>query len=476
MKIKRRLPTCLLAFSILLTSLPAAGFSAQQPSAPAPATAQNTAQTGETFKFGKVDLDLLAQVELLDKTFEKEGLVYHDDMLEAYLDRVGRVMVAGRQPENVVWRFHVLRDPEPNAFALPNGSIYVNTGLLALLDDEGELAGVLAHEAIHVINRHTYLQNRSMRKKILAINILGTIAAWNPVGGVAGAAISAIANISPFLLALSIFGYSRELEKEADLDGLKSLTAAEYYPEEMVNSFKLMQKDIEGEQLNSFYSDHPKLQDRIVYLSNTIGNTAAKMPDDERKKAKADYLTIMERVDRHDVELAISSERLRTAVFVSQKLVDFHPEDSTNVYYLAESYRALGPQAPELTAKELSGGAKKKAAKNRGKRTLEEQEAELMKTVAGQEAWKSNQEKAEQLYLRALELNRFNFKAYRGLGMLHEKMGKREDAVHDYSKYLELAPSTTADIERFKRRRELLKAWLASDTNAPKPPAPQENH
>ena len=486
MKIIRRLPTYLLAFSLLLTSLPVAGFSGQGVVSPVQTTTQTTqtqttaqpAPTGETFKFGKVDLDFLEQVDLLDKTFEKEGLVYHDDMLEAYLDRVGRSVTAGKQPENVVWRFHALRDPVPNAFALPNGSIYVNTGLLALVDDEGELAGVLAHEAIHVTNRHTYLQNRSMRKKILAINILSTIATWNPVSGATGTAISVIANVSPFLLVLSIFGYSRELEKEADLEGLKNLTAADYYPEEMVNTFKLLQKDLEGEQIGSFYSDHPKLQDRVTYLSNSIGNTPSRMSDEAVKKAKADYLSIMEGVDRHDIELAILSERFRTAVYVSQKLVDFHPDSSANLYYLAESYRALGPRTPELTAKELSGGEKKKAAKNRAKRTLEEQDTELMKTAAGQEAWKANQDKAEQLYLRALDLNRFNFRAHRGLGMLYEKIGRKEDAVHEYSKYLELAPPTTADVERFKRRREILKESLASESNAPKPPQPQpqENH
>jgi predicted Zn-dependent protease len=111
-----------------------------------------------------------------------------------------------------VWKFNALRDSSPNAFALPNGSIYINTGLLALLEDEAQLAGVLAHEVTHVSRRHTYAQNRSMRKKILAINILSTIASWNPIGGGVGAAVSVIANVSPFILVLSIFGYSRELE------------------------------------------------------------------------------------------------------------------------------------------------------------------------------------------------------------------------------------------------------------------------
>jgi predicted Zn-dependent protease len=465
---RRRYQATLLALSIILSSLPVTGLTPRAVTS----SAQANPQTNETFKFGKVDLELLKQVDLLAKRFEKEGLVYHDAALDAYLDRVGKAVISDKQVENVNWKFQALRDPVPNAFALPNGSVYINTGLLALLDDEGQLASVLAHEVTHVSKRHTYLQNRSIRNKVLAINILNTVATWNPVSGAAGAAIDVIANISPFMLALSVFGYSRELEKEADLEGLKNLTSAGYAPEEMVNSFKLLQKDIEGEQLASFYSDHPRLQERVTYIGNSISSTANKMSAEQLRDARAQYLTQMEKVDRHDVELAINSGRFRTAIFVSQKLVDFHPDSSENVFCLAESYRELGPRAAELTSKELTGGAKKKAAKNRSKRTLEEQEAELMKTPAGQQAWKTNQEKAEQLYLRALDLNRFNSVAHRGLGMLYEKIGRKEEAAGEYSKYLELAPNAT-DSERFRRRLEALKGLSSSDTGLPKPP--QEN-
>ena len=244
MKVKRQYQAGVLALSILVASLPVAGitappllgaarapvqtnslFSVQyQPVPNQPVAVQSPAQINdpnEPFKFGKVDLDLLAQINLLDQRFEKEGLVYHESALDAYLDRVGNTVLADREIEKVNWKFRALRDPAPNAFALPNGSIYVNTGLLALLEDEGQLASVLAHEVTHVTRRHTYRQNRSPRKKILAINILGTIATWNPVGGTAGIVIDVIANVSPFMLALSVFGYSREQEREADVEGLK---------------------------------------------------------------------------------------------------------------------------------------------------------------------------------------------------------------------------------------------------------------
>ena len=453
------------AFSLILCSLPINARavnvvtppqSTVQQAKTADQDGESTQTSNEKFVFSKVDEELLSEINLLDERFEKQGAVYHDPGMDTYLTRVGTAVAADKKLENVEWKFRALRDPVPNAFALPNGSIYINTGLLALLEDENQLAAVLAHEVTHVTQRHTYLRNRSIRKKVLAINILNTIGTWNPVVGPAGLAIDLIATISPLMLALSVFGYSREQEKEADLEGLKDATAAGFVPEGMPNSFRAMQKDIEGEQLSSFWNDHPKLQERVTYTSSSIAADARKLSDDEAKHAKDDYLAVMEAVDRHNIDLAINAGRFRSAVFVSQKLVDMRPESSENIYYLAESYRTLGPRNAQLTDKQLTSGEKKKAAKTRSKRTLEEQEVELLKSPAGQEALKTNSQKSEQLFLRALELNRFNTGAHRGLGMLYEKLERKPEAASEYAKYLELAPNAI-DTERVRRRLMVLR-------------------
>ena len=456
LNLKRFSQIFLLVISLVLTSLPVNAVNARAVSIAAPPASTIEQVNDEKFVFGKVDQELLSEINLLDERFEKEGAVYHETALDAYLTRVGMAVVADRKLENVEWKFRALRDSVPNAFALPNGSIYVNTGLLALLDDESQLAAVIAHEVTHVSQRHTYLRNRSIRKKVLAINILNTISNWNPLGGTAGLAISLIANISPFMLALSILGYSRDQEKEADLEGLKMATAAGFAPEGMPNSFKSLQRDVEGEQLNSFYSDHPKLQERVNYTSSSIPADSRKLSEVEVKIAKDDYLGLMELVDRHNVQLAINEGRFRSAVFVSQKLVDLRPNSSDNVFCLAESYRMLGPRNAELTSQQLTSGAKKKAAKSRDKRTLEELDAELLKNPAGQEAWKANNEKAEKLFLRALELNRFNAAAHRGLGMLYERLNRKDEAANEYAAYIELAPNAI-DTERIRRRLTVLK-------------------
>ena len=72
----------------------------------------------------------------------------------------------------------------------------------------------------------------------------------------------------------TIYGYSRDLEREADLKGIDMMISAEYAPEEMVNVMKLLDKDIEGENIRLFYNDHPSLDERIKYLSGYLGARA----------------------------------------------------------------------------------------------------------------------------------------------------------------------------------------------------------
>src|SRR5262249_36949509 len=312
---------------------------AQKKKAPVEATPP---PVNEQFKFEKVDLELLEQVNLLERRMEREGIVLEDQATNAYLDRVGKSLVPkGLTLENVVWKFRAVRDPQPNAFALPNGSIYVTTGLLALMDNESQLAAVLAHELTHVMRRHTYLQNCSNRKKFLTMNIMAAVGAYAP-GGAAGAVITIVTAVAPFIVIATMFGYSRELEREADLKGIDMMISAEYSPEEMVEALQLLSNDIEGEQIKLFYNDHPELQERIKYLSSYLGARADKVtPEMELHREKNAYFLKAEATMRHDIQLSISAARFRSAVYLAQRLVDFHPESSENVFWLAEAYRTL---------------------------------------------------------------------------------------------------------------------------------------
>ena len=444
-----------LCYCIVTTSLGPLAL-AQKKTAPVEATPP---PVNEQFKFGEVDLEVLEQADLLDVRLERDGLVLADESANAYLRRIGLSLIPrGLELERVSWKFRALRDPQPNAFALPNGSVYVTTGLMTLIDNESQLAAILAHELTHVMRRHTYLSNRSNRKKFLTMNIMSAIGAYAPLGAV-GAVIMVVTTVAPFIMVATIYGYSRDLEREADLKGVDMMISAEYAPEEMVNVMKLLDKDIEGENIRLFYNDHPSLDERIKYLSSYLGARANTVTHQmELNRERAAYFRTMEPVMRHDLQLAINAGRARSAVYFAQRLVDFHA-DSENLYWLAESYRALGPRAPELTEKELTNNAKKDASKKREKRTLEEEERELLATPAGQENWQKHQRLAEDLYTRALNAENPTPVAHRGLGLLYEKLGRGNDAVGEYEKYLELSPAAV-DRERIQRRIEALKEKL----------------
>lgn len=443
----------ILCFCVMFSSVHPVAL-AQKPTAPVEAT---PVPVREEFRFGKVDLELFEQVVLLDRRFEKEGTILEDAATNAYLSRIGQLLLPKDLViENVTWKFRVLRDPQPNAFALPNGSIYVTTGLIGLLDNESQLAAVLAHEITHVTRRHSYVHNRSNRKKFLTMNIMAAAGAYAP-GGAVGGAILLATTIAPFIVVASMFGYSRDLEREADHRAIDMMITAEYPPEEVIGALKLLRNDIEGEQIKLFYNDHPELQERIKYLSSYLGARADKLtPQMVLNKEKKRYFGQFEPVMRHNVQLAINAGRFRSAVYFAERLVEFRPESSENLFLLGEAYRTLGPWARQLTGRELSNSAKKDAAKKREKRTLEEQERDLLATPAGQENWKIHQQKAEEYYLRALSLENPFLATHRGLGMLYEKLGRPSEALTHYEKYVGLAPAAF-DRERIQKRIDALR-------------------
>src|ERR1043166_7598004 len=122
-----------------------------------------------------------------------------------------------------------------------------------------------------------------------------------------------------------------------------------------------------------------------VDMSSYLGGRADKVTHQmELNRERAAYFRNIESVMRHDIQLAINAGRARSAVYLAQRLVDFQA-DSENLFWLAESYRALGPRTQQLTEKELTNSAKKDASKKRERRTIEEEERELLATPAGQE-------------------------------------------------------------------------------------------
>ena len=424
------------------------------PFTPAPVEAD---KKSAPFTFNSDDLELLEQNALFEQRVEKNGLVYNDERLNEYLDQVGRKVVpAGPPPERVRWRFRIFRDPYANALALPNGSIYVTTGLLALLENESQLAGVLAHEVTHVRERHTFMQHRSQRKKTLVINLLKITATWSPAFGGVGSVISLLADTAQAVLVVMMSGYSNEREREADASALRSLSEASYEPKEFVSALRLLGLDYDAELVPLYYGNPAKLRDRVNYVNRLLPTVSAKpISKDARAVNRLRYRARTEGIARRNVHLNLGEERWRTALALSQRLINFNPASSENFFCLAEAYRSLGPRPIELGGADLTRKGRERARKQKQGESPEEEERRLMATPTGRAAWQTNQANAAEHYRKALELDPKNAAAYRGFGFLLEKTQRYQEALEHYREYLKLAPDAL-DRALIRRRIENL--------------------
>jgi predicted Zn-dependent protease len=175
------------------------------------------------------------------------------------VNRIGsRVARASLRP-NLVYRFHVIRDKEINAYSTPGGHIYITTALLALANDD-ELASVLSHEVGHVVARHSL-------KSIQQSQFLGGIADLiGSVTGVAGEDAGQLGKAAASIVAGGLLAsHNREEEREADFLGVRGMARAGFNPQGMITMFQKLQRmsQTNPSLLGSLFSDHPDVQERI---------------------------------------------------------------------------------------------------------------------------------------------------------------------------------------------------------------------
>lgn len=196
---------------------------------------------------------------------EQQLPVMRDDNVTSYVSDIGQRLVAAipaelQHPE-FQYTFKVVNVKEINAFALPGGPMYVNRGMIEAAKNEGEVAGVIAHELSHVALRHGTAQaTKATPYEVgtIAGAILGAI-----VGGNAG---TLIAQGTQFGLGTAFMRYSREYEKQADLEGSQIMARAGYDPRDMANMFRTIEQQ-SGSGGPQWLSDHPNPGNRYAYIT-----------------------------------------------------------------------------------------------------------------------------------------------------------------------------------------------------------------
>lgn len=192
---------------------------------------------------------------------EVEGFTkpFRDPFITEYVNRVGQNLVRNSDAK-VPFTIKVIDSEEVNAFALPGGFLYVNTGLLLATEDEAELAGIMAHEIAHVAARHATRQ--MTRSQIFNLASLPLIAFG---GGIVVAARETVGSLSTMRLC-------RNYEAEADYLAVEYLYKAGYDPQALISFFervKLDDNQTPGMMLKAF-STHPQTADRIRNIQQEI--------------------------------------------------------------------------------------------------------------------------------------------------------------------------------------------------------------
>jgi len=181
-----------------------------------------------------------------------------DQTLQNYIDSVGRKLA--RLSHRPAWEYHfvALNDKSTNAFALPGGYVFITKGMLKKLTTEAQLAGILAHEIVHVVARHS---SAAMSSQIGTELVLSAVISEETPKGILTAA-----DLVHQIVGLQ---YSKKDEREADLAGLDYMVAAGYNPFGMVETMQMLQNQQKTRSIE-FFSTHPAHKNRIAYLTQTI--------------------------------------------------------------------------------------------------------------------------------------------------------------------------------------------------------------
>lgn len=194
---------------------------------------------------------------------EKRYQILENREVNEYVNRIGRRLASQPQADDYPYTFKVVNEPSINAFALPGGPTYLNTGLILAAENEAQLAGVLAHEISHVALRHG--TNQATKANLIQLPAM--------LAGIAIGGESLLAQLGQLGIGLGansvLLKFSRSAERDADLLGARIMSGAGYNPLEMARFFEKLEAE-GGSRIPQFLSDHPNPGNRVKSVEQEI--------------------------------------------------------------------------------------------------------------------------------------------------------------------------------------------------------------
>src|SRR5439155_16058481 len=323
-----------------------------------------------------------------EKRLDRSGAIYDAPVITAYLKEVIQKLVPEAMKSSpLTIQVKIVKNPLLNAFAFPNGIIYVHTGILARMENEAQLATLLGHELTHATHRHTIQELRGSRRSSAALATLQMVALPFGVFGAAVTALGAVGYVA------AVTGYSRGREAEADQEGLALMVAAGYSPQEAPKLFEHLKRDLEERKVNEpfFFGTHPRLTERVESYSELLAERyAGRTGELGEERYQARMLPLF--VENARTDLAIG--RFGLAQQTLERVLRWKATDARALYYLGEVFR--------------------------------------------QRDEPGDRDRVEPTYRKAIEADATYADPHRAIGTLYVKRGQTREAGAELQRYLEL--------------------------------------
>lgn len=355
---------------------------------------------------------LEAAARELESRLEASHRLYGRADLDRYLQRVAdRLVASDPEPPPAPVRVRAIKDVSANAFALPDGSVYVTTALLCQLGSEAEVATVLSHEITHFTHSHALTE---LRKENRAAAVAGTVTfAFELLLAIVAAHNGVTPSANPSLFQLpaeaaniwvlaSVSGYSRDLEREADYEGLRRMAAAGYDVNGGIAAFEHLAVAAREENAPhpGHFASHPLLEERITSYRALVDDEYSDSAGPPNLYGRDEYRAQTQGLGLDQVQVLMEAGLMQRA----QALVDAVVADGDSArgaYLQGEVARRTVPQTEESEARAIAA------------------------------------------YGRAVAMSEAPPAALRQLGILYRRRGDRAAADAAFRAYLERAPQAT---------------------------------
>jgi beta-barrel assembly-enhancing protease len=333
---------------------------------------------------------LWLRVQDEEKRLDASGQLYDNAALVRYVNMVAhRLMPEATDTGSLNLEVKIIKNPLLNAFAYPNGVVYVHTGILARMENEAQLATLLGHEITHATHRHAVKNQRSLKNKTALF--AGMQALLLPFGAYGGI----VALLGAVGMRAAVSGYSQNLEEEADVHGLEMMVKAGYAPGEASRIFEHLKRDVEERQIKEpfFFGTHPRLQERIESYTELLAEQYAETYGDTNAEPFMQQICPLI-IENASSDLALGRFGLAEAQI--RRVLQREPNLPQAHFALGEVYRQRnGP---------------------------------------------GDFDKAETALRQAITADASYAEPHKALGLIYFKTGRKKDAKTEWQRYLTLAP------------------------------------